>query len=373
MYVRNLGLCANLALVASAVLIPPTINDFGDDNAMETLAVNPFKRTLALECPSCPFAIRQGDILLLASETGNTFLLDFEVGANEDSLNIDGTQLYPPTFAVLTEPFYVTQVDPRSDAGLRLRVTGYEFQYSGAETVSEAGMELLPMTFQITSIESTPVHPPAITINILKDTEGRLMIASFEAAKSIETSPIEQEKECKEWPLLCKWRSILSDKIHGMKQSMGKGCHKNKGNPMAQEGAQGEPEYAVRPDHPHHANHEGHHHHAHHHGHMFLRRAFFTVLVPILIGIFVGTLTYLVGMALGCLVAILVGRARGQSAYARVALDDNDDDAGDVEAAGEKQVYTELPDYDAPPVYEEATEKEVVAPAEDAVIVSSQD
>ena len=302
--------------------------------------------------------------------------MDFEVGAREDSLEVDGVQLYPPTFAIASQPFYVTQINPKSEKdALRLRVTGYTFHFNTAETVSEAGVELLPMTFQITSIESTPMDPPSITINLLKDTTGRLMIASFDAKKTIDATPAEQEKECKQWPLLCKWKGIMADRIEQLKH-MGKGrpgCHKRphgmKGphghhNPMAEETLEGKPPHRFRPGGhhrpPHHMEHNGHrHHHGHHHRmHMFLRRAFFTILVPVLIGIFAGTLTYLIGMALGCLIAIAVAKFRGES-YQPIALEEDVEEAI-VEERSEKQEYAELPAYEAPPVYEDAPEKEVV-------------
>lgn len=96
---------------------------------------------------------------------------------------------------------------------------------------------------------------------------------------------------------------------------------------------------------------------------MFLRRAFFTILIPIVIGIFAGTLTYLIGMALGCLIAITVAKFRGQS-YQRIALEDVEDaedaeDAEEFEVRSEKEEYAELPAYDAPPNYEDPVEKEV--------------
>jgi hypothetical protein len=298
-------------------------------------------------------------------------LLDFEVGAKEDTLDIDGVQLYPPTFGFSSAPFYVTQVDPQkeSEEALRLRVTGYTFHYNSAETVTEAGTELLPMTFRITSIESRPVEPPALTINLLKDVSGRLMIASFQAATAVEESPIEQEKECKEWPMLCKWKSILADKISGVKNSIGKGCHKHRPahNPMEEETTEGKPPHTFRPGHhrphhrPHHFGQNGHRHH-HHRMHMFLRRAFFTILIPILIGIFAGTLTYLIGMALGCLIAIVITKIRGHGPYERIALEDEEEDI--EEPRSEKQEYAELPTYDAPPVYQEAVEKEVAEETE---------
>jgi len=285
-------------------------------------------------------------------------MLDFEVGPQEDTLNIDGVQLYPPTFPYFSEPFQVTQVNPAGD-GLRLRVTGYTFHYKSAETVSEAGIELIPMTFRITAIEGKPVDPPALIINLLKNTNGRLMIASFQTANMAPTGPADEEKECKEWPLLCKWRAILADRINGLKTAVGKGCHQNKSNPMAEDDVAGKPPHKFRPGHPHHRPHHmgGHRHHHHHRLHVFVRRAFYTILVPILIGIFAGTLTYLIGMALGCFIAIIVAKVRGQSPYESVAQEEEPEYA---EEYSEKEVYAELPEYDAPPIYEEAAEKEVV-------------
>jgi len=372
MFFRNLGVFANLALVASAVLIPPsfTADDLGDDLAMETL-VNPFKRTVALECPGCAFASQDGKSLSWTQNQGNSFLLDFEIGAREDTLNIGGVQLYPPTFGYFGSSFYVTQVDPNSKESLRLRVTGYNLHYSHADTITEAGTELLPMTFRITAIESKTVDPPALTINLLKDVNGRLMIASFQAAKA-DASPTEQQKECQQWPLLCKWKSIWSDKVNNLKSSGRKGCHKQQENPMEQETTHGKPAHRFRPGgrpggRPHHNahdgknghgnHHHGHKHHAHHRMHMFIRRAFFTIFVPILIGIFAGTLTYLVGMAVGCLIAVVIAKVRGRSAYQTVAQEDNEDEVAD--AIDEKVAYAELPDYESPPVYEDAAEKEV--------------
>lgn len=222
------------------------------------------------------------------------------------------------------------------------------------------------MTFQITAIEGRTVAPPALTINLLKDPSGKLMIASFQTVTPIENSPASQDKECKKWPLYCKWKAIMADRLNGVKPHTGRpGCHKgksHKGNPMAGELYEGKPPHRFRPGHPHHRPHHmagdhAHRHHRGHHMHMILRCVFLTVLVPILIGIFAGTLTYLIGMALGCLIAVAIAKVRGRPIYECVALEDDD-----VEDRGEKEVYAEgeLPEYDAPPVYEEAAEKEVV-------------
>lgn len=90
---------------------------------------------------------------------------------------------------------------------------------------------------------------------------------------------------------------------------------------------------------------------------MFLRRAFFTILIPIVIGIFAGTVTYLLGMALGCLIAMIISKVRGQE-YQRIALED-DVEEPEATVASKKGDFAELPTYDEPPVYEESDEKQV--------------
>ncbi|KAF2854000.1 hypothetical protein T440DRAFT_552607 [Plenodomus tracheiphilus IPT5] len=351
----KLGIFASLALATSAVLIPPSITteELGDDKALAGLVIDPFSRAVTLDCPGCPFASLKGDSYKWTHDVGNAFRLDLEIG-DETTFKIDDVQLFPPNLSVNT--IHVTQIDPSSEEDLRLRVTGYQFRYNGAETVSETGTELLPVTFRIIRIEDVPVQLPELNINLLKDTEGRLMIASFDMMRPVEeASPIDELKECNEWPLLCKWKSILADRIERMKK-MGKGCHKRPhghghSNPMMEETTEGKPPHRFQPGKPHHRPH-------HRHGRVqtFLRRAFFTILIPIVIGIFAGTVTYLIGMALGCLIAITIAKIRGQG-YQRIALED---DVEEADEDAEKQEYAELPAYEAPPVYDEAAEKEVV-------------
>jgi hypothetical protein len=328
----KLGVFANLALAASAVLIPSTMNmeDAGEGHALEALAVNPLQRSVALECPDCALATLDGESLTWKADAGNTFRLDFDVGPQDDTLNLDSFQIFPPSVGVAFHPFHVTQIDPSSEDDVRLRITSFEFEFNGAETISEEGTELLPMVLKITSVENMAVNPPALQINMLKDAEGRLMIASFNKAEPSQARP--SEKDCNEWPLYCKWKGIMADRFEQFKH-MGKprpGCHKRPHNPMEHETTHGKPPHRFHPGRPH----PGHHDHPHgpHHGHhrfaMFARRAFFTIFVPILIGVFAGTLTYLVGMALGCLIAMTVAKFRGQS-YRPIAL--REEDVEDVE------------------------------------------
>jgi hypothetical protein len=72
----KLGLFASLALAANAVLIPPSMTaaELGDDNALETLAINPFKRVVAVECPGCPVATLDDKSLTWEKDAGNAFV-----------------------------------------------------------------------------------------------------------------------------------------------------------------------------------------------------------------------------------------------------------------------------------------------------------
>lgn len=72
----KLGLFASLALAANAVLLPPSMAaaELGDDNALETLAINPFRRTVAVECPGCPVATLDGETLNWEKDSGNAFV-----------------------------------------------------------------------------------------------------------------------------------------------------------------------------------------------------------------------------------------------------------------------------------------------------------
>ena len=77
MSLTKLGVFANLALAASAVLIPSTMTaeDLGDDHAFETLAINPPQRSVALQCPGCGvFATVKEDSLDWKAGAGNAFV-----------------------------------------------------------------------------------------------------------------------------------------------------------------------------------------------------------------------------------------------------------------------------------------------------------
>jgi hypothetical protein len=76
MTLSKLGVFANLALAASAILLPPTITaeELGDDMTLEGVLFDPFKRSVALECPGCALAIQQEQTISWKENAGNTFV-----------------------------------------------------------------------------------------------------------------------------------------------------------------------------------------------------------------------------------------------------------------------------------------------------------
>ena len=77
----KLGLFACLALAANAIILPPSITaaELGDDNVLETLAINPLQRKVLVDCPECPVARLHNGINWVKEETGNTFVSDLSL------------------------------------------------------------------------------------------------------------------------------------------------------------------------------------------------------------------------------------------------------------------------------------------------------
>jgi hypothetical protein len=85
MTLGKLGVLANLALAASAVLLPPTITaaDLGDDNAFEGLVIDPFKRAVYVECDTCALAVKDEEKISWKENAGNTFVSSSPLDAAE--------------------------------------------------------------------------------------------------------------------------------------------------------------------------------------------------------------------------------------------------------------------------------------------------
>jgi hypothetical protein len=66
----KLGVFAQLALAASAVLVPSSMSM----EDMEALAINPLNFAVTLDCPGCPLASPQGDSYKLTPDVGSALV-----------------------------------------------------------------------------------------------------------------------------------------------------------------------------------------------------------------------------------------------------------------------------------------------------------
>lgn len=76
MSLSKLGVFTSLALAASAVLIPPgiTATDLNTDAAFQAFAIDPSRRSFALECSDCAVATLNGKTLSWKGDVGNAFV-----------------------------------------------------------------------------------------------------------------------------------------------------------------------------------------------------------------------------------------------------------------------------------------------------------
>ncbi|KAF2104507.1 hypothetical protein NA57DRAFT_70712 [Rhizodiscina lignyota] len=393
MAARSLGLAATLALAANAFLLPPdlSITDIKADSDLSTWTLlDPSSQALLVPCEGCKTT---------SSEENNLFM-NISVGSQPGTLELGGKVFYPPTQFigsqagespyVLEVPPEVTLADIRNDFSAYSEndasVTGWGFSASRSET-TEDGDEILHMTLNIHMINMQRVNVPTVDLQVLKRTNGEMMIVASKVndfKKHIEGS---DNEEC-DGPL-CEWRQFLEDKLHGIVESMpkigkpfGKGCTKGTEGMKEMDSTRPPTNMHHGPNSHHDGSHRrpmgehgGHHGRPHgmHHGkhyphpklHRFLHRLgkfVVAVAVPILVGIAAGVATYAIGMVIGCAIALIWIKFRrgGRRGYAKVAEDEDQVVPKDIETDGEPRESFDS----APPVYEETPayeEKETVA------------
>jgi hypothetical protein len=199
---------------------------------------------------------------------------------------------------------------------------GYELTIRPKRPMPEGNsFEVLLVTFRILGIEGRPVMGlDTVEMTLLKSSDNLLYIATLDKTPASHdlffSSPSAQgeaseEKECKVFPLLCKWKAILSNKLSGVKASLAKGCHKSR--PGHTKAGMSKSEHAKG----HSASkHERPHYHGHHRGHKLrkffyqLKRVAAHIIVPVVIGIAAGMAASLLGMAAGFLAVVLWRKLR---------------------------------------------------------------
>ena len=228
----------------------------------------------------------------------------------------------------------------------RLLLTAWGMEADTIKTNSANGEEVINLKIEIDQVENQPVDVPVVVVKALKDATGRLMIVS------VDTQDRPKPGQCKS--VLCRWREMMLQKlskIHGMM-----GCHKQPHHKMPIHGGM--------------MNGRPHHHHPqqgldnvnaykHHKNGRLLHKitAVLTHLViPIMVGILAGMLTYLMGLILAMFVTFVwVKYRRGDPVYQPVAEDEETANRNSLD----KGVWIEKEDVEAPPQYVEVEANEV--------------
>ena len=201
------------------------------------------------------------------------------------------------------------------------------------------GHELLTITLQLDSLERQQVNVPDLSITVLKDAEGNLAILRIDQGL-VSDNPKAGNKECNDWPVVCKWKAILAHRLSTIKSSFNgrKPCAGMMRKPglgkieAAKDAGREQEEHhrGKHPKHPGYGHGHGHHGWHGHHRHRLHRilhaiaRVLLTVLMPILIGVAAGMLLYLVGYLIGATLGFVVGKIVGRRPrYQAIALTDD--------------------------------------------------
>jgi len=319
MLFRYLTLFCSLALTAQSILLPPEIS-WDAERLKDTVDVN--NHLIRLNCPGCLFAESDGTGKVYHWEDGveNALFLNFSIdSASPEALTLNGVQLYPlqivpPLLTALQIPSTVSLMALNIvtatywDTGImpfaRLRLD-YELSVRPMivrHMTSDWNETVSVVSFRIIGIEGKPVMGlDTVEMDLRKSPDNLLYIASLEKTQAshdpFSINPIPgfeaNKEECTVFPLLCKLKTIVGDKLSGVKASLKKGCHKSrpghvKGHSAGKSG---------RP---------------HHHGHHGLRKLFYRlkrvaahIIVPVFIGIAAGMAATLLGMGVGFLAIVL--------------------------------------------------------------------
>jgi hypothetical protein len=290
-----------------------------------------------------------------AASVKNSLELDLKIKHGRgDSLLINDIPVFPPRFGRVATPIKAIQVAD-NDNKLRssVQVTGYTFTYSPAVTVDEDGLELIPITFKIFSVERQDISLAEVNIMLLKDTKGSLYIGSVSKAMASGSGRVVDPATCRKWPSLCKIKSMSMAKFNELKAAFG--CHGPSSRPQHGRPHLSRP-HVVGQHRPHltRPQHTGQHRHHRQRGPLF--HGFVGIFVlPILLGLAAGFLTYAVIMFFGLLISYIYAAIRGAPRNGYVVLVEDEEQAAIKET--EAHADAELP-ADAPPSYQDIPEKQ---------------
>ena len=407
---KSAGIAATCcALGASAFLLPPNLVPKEKAASLPFVSTNAKNQVLELPCSSCAFPAPKseehadsiGDQLFSIRGGANNLILNFTISEDGTTLELNKVPIYPAerSFENAGSEWKILQV-PASveiDALENGEVQGTPLHISGSGTkvsniMSYHGDEIIPIKWQLLSLENEPMTVDEVAIQLIKTEEGELLILSVE---HIDENMLDSlppmlfgppppphhhphgppQRECKSLPgPVCRLVHAMEDRVEMMKHSrfgqfgMKGGCHGRKGprphhmpghikphlpfggSDERPHGHHGTPHH-MRP-HGHHGHH-GHHHHRHHYMHSFFK-GFVAIMIPVMAGIFFGLLTSIVGLVLGRFIGWLWIRVvrDGKRGYASVAQDDAA--AEEDDSAEKAYAHADELEADAPPMYEDA-------------------
>ena len=438
---RSVGLVATVATLGNAFLLPPHAP--GPDHhagIQPFVSINPKNQVLELPCSSCVFKAPKGeeeateaDDTVSIQGGANNLILNFTVSEDGQELNLNDVPIYPVqagfdalgaekahawTVNQLPASSSIEELEVDASKGVPLRISGAGTKMSKTKIISANGDEIIPLDFQILSLNDQPMTIDEIAIQLLKDENGELLILSVEPAHenmmdhfpmsfgpppppthphhgpgehpdgSPDGPPGPPPKECDSLPApLCRFLHAVDEKFEAAKHSglsKFRGCGGHKAGPPHEMPGHIRPHFGPpdaegnrklesgMPPHmrphgppgpPGHKGPHGHHgHHGPHHRHA-LGHSFFVgvvaILIPVMAGIFVGLTVSMVGLLVGKLIGLLwIKFVRGgKRGYASVALDE---ETADIETDKKETEHAEAPPvYEDAPAYELSDEKEV--------------
>ncbi|QIW94727.1 hypothetical protein AMS68_000245 [Peltaster fructicola] len=406
---RNLGLTISCALGASAFLLPPGVSS-DKDAVLPFVAVDPKHQTLELPCPTCDSLTTHSfppGLQLADESTGSSnLMLNLDVSDDGQALLLNEKPLYPLDYALedIHDIFWAVQpvpvdasaADAKSANYDPLRITGHVLSSGPSDMLTPDGDSVITLRWQLLNLEHEMVDLDEVMIQLLRTSEGELLILSADVVPAPEQvytiqpftplnappppPPPPHHKECKYLPgPLCDMSNFFDSKLSNLKSGR-PGC----GGAKKFNSFEGRLPTHIKPhfgqfkddqDMPERPDFKGppfhggpwreHRHHKHHH-HMFYRIALAieSILTPVLLGLGVGLIVAPLGFLTGRLIgwlwfSVIRGGKRG---YARVALDDNSEQDKLDESV------EPLPQYEEAPAYE-VTEKEALLGVQSCIIL----
>lgn len=439
---RSVGIVATCcALSTSAFWLPPAPGPEHHHPGAGPHGLNPFassdpkNQVLELPCSSCAFKApkadeeaKEADDVVSIQGGANNLVLNFTVSEDGQELDLNGVPIYPVQAgfdalgAEKAHHWMINQLPASSSIeelqvdetkGVPLRISGAGTKMSKSKIISANGEEIIPLEFQILSLNDQPMTIDEIAIQLLKDDNGELLILSIQPAhKNMmdhfpmsfgppppgpppppphehhdpgehpdglldgppDGPPGPPPKECDSLPApLCRFLHAVDERIEAAKNSrLGRlsGCGGRKGGPPHEMPGHFKPHFGppdadgnrklesgmpphMRPHGPHGPKgpHGRHGHHGHRHRHA-LGHAFFMGIVAILIPVMAGIFVGLTVSMVGLLVGKLISWFWVK--FVRGGKRGYASVALDEETAEAQVGKSDIEHAEAPPVYEDS-------------------